>query len=186
MKRMFALMVVLMLLGGAMADTGIDWSDYPDESLKSTIEELQEMLNEANAELSRRSGNEKYEINGIEFSVEFYRQTIEGAFKNMQDCILVKIDWTNKTQSATSFIYSLIAHGYQSGKEMHSFYGDSYGFGDKENEDILPGYSATTFVCLKLKDDSDVKVIISDLFHQGNTEKGKVFDIKPSQFKEYK
>ena len=63
MKKLFAFVMVLMLCGTAFADTGIDWSQYPDDELLSTIDDLVEMLDEAQAELDSR-GNDA-DIGGI-------------------------------------------------------------------------------------------------------------------------
>jgi len=49
----------LMLCAGALADTGIDWSQTPDEELQNTIDELTEMLEDAKAEMEKRKGSEE-------------------------------------------------------------------------------------------------------------------------------
>lgn len=55
MKRIFIFVLALTLCAGALADTGIDWTLYPDDELQSTIDDLTEMLNEAQAEVDRRT-----------------------------------------------------------------------------------------------------------------------------------
>ena len=54
MKRVVLVALVLMLCVGALADSGIDWTQYPDDELQSTIDDLTEMINEARAELDSR------------------------------------------------------------------------------------------------------------------------------------
>lgn len=173
MKQVFALMVVLMLLGSAMADTGIDWSEYPDDSLRSTIEELQEMLNEANVELSKREAGQSYSIGGTDFTVDFYRNMLTQKYQRL----LVKVHWTNNTSSAKSFIWLLSVNGYQDGKELDSSYRPQSFGGDDETDNILPGYSATACLLFSLKNDSDVRIIINDWLHPGNANGGIVFDL---------
>ena len=48
-------MISLILCSSAIADTGIDWTQYPDDNLQSTIDDLTEMLDEAKAEKDRRT-----------------------------------------------------------------------------------------------------------------------------------
>lgn len=57
MRRVFVFVLALMLCAGALADTGIDWSQYPDDELQSTIDDLTEMLDEAQAELDSRTND---------------------------------------------------------------------------------------------------------------------------------
>lgn len=55
MKRLMAMVLVLMLCAGAMAESGIDWSQYSDESLKAIIDEMADTLIEAREEQDRRA-----------------------------------------------------------------------------------------------------------------------------------
>lgn len=54
MKRVILFALVLILCAGALADTGIDWSYYTNDELRIRIDELNEMLKEAQAELDSR------------------------------------------------------------------------------------------------------------------------------------
>ena len=58
MKRLIALIIVLMLCSIAIAED-IDWSRYPDDELQATIDELTDMLNGAKAEMESRGQSEE-------------------------------------------------------------------------------------------------------------------------------
>lgn len=58
MKRVLVLVLVMMLCFGALADTGIDWTQYSEEEINKTIDEMSEMVDEAKAELENRKQKE--------------------------------------------------------------------------------------------------------------------------------
>ena len=70
MKRIVAFILILTLWGFALADTGIDWTEYPDDELQKTADEMTEMLNEIQNEIERRNREKSEEKTlGIETDV---------------------------------------------------------------------------------------------------------------------
>lgn len=96
MKRVIMLVLVMMLCAGAMADTGIDWTQYPDDELQSTIDDLSEMINEAQAEVDRRTETkEDNDVVGLLADMQ-QTETVKGkiieAFEYYQKMILFQVD----------------------------------------------------------------------------------------------
>lgn len=96
MKRVLVLALALILCSGALADTGIDWSQYPDDELQSTIDDLTEMLNEAQAEAERRTEtNEDNYVAGMLADMQ-QTETVKGkiieAFNYYWKMILFPVD----------------------------------------------------------------------------------------------
>lgn len=99
MKRILVFVLALMLCSGALADTGIDWTQYPDDELQSMIDDLTEMLNEAQAEIERRTEtSEATDDDFIEGMIADQKQTSEvkekilEAFEYYQKMILFQVD----------------------------------------------------------------------------------------------
>ena len=96
MKRILVFVLVLMLCVGALADTGIDWTQYPDDELQSTIDDLTEMLNEAQAEVERRTETkEDNDVAGLLADMQ-QTETVKGkiieAFEYYRKMILFPVD----------------------------------------------------------------------------------------------
>ena len=185
MKRVVVLVLAVMLSLYAVADSGIRWADMSDEDINSMIAEFTEIINEAQAELDSRKGVQTYQIDGLVFSVDFYRQPHKGVF-GPEEYVICKIEWENQSSQAASIMDSIYGYAYQNGKEISAstFMNAELGGADKR-ERILPGYSATSFYAFKIKDESDMKIVFSDLFHQRDLENGIVFDVKLAELEQY-
>ena len=189
MKRIVALVLALMLCGAAMAEGsafGIDWTLYTDEEIKAAIAEIYKVIDEANAELNRRNtGTRTYRIRDIEFTISFFGKEYKGIF-GPERHLVCQIDWTNKSTEALAIQNNILGYAYQHGREIdaNTYINSSMG-GIKYNERILPGESATYYMAFELDDDSDVKIILSDLFNQRDIVKGTVFDIQVSDLGEF-
>lgn len=189
-KRMIVLMLAFALCGSAIAEGnafGIDWTLYSEEQIKAVIVELNRAIDEANAELNHRnSGITVYRIGDIEFTVSFFGQNHKGVF-GAERHVVCQIDWTNKSTQALPIQNNIIGYAYQHGKEIdaNTYINDVIG-GTRYNDRILPGESATYYMAFEIDDDSDVKIILSDIFTQRDVVKGKVFDIKISDLGQFR
>lgn len=186
MKRVLVLVFVLMACWAAFAEGsfGIDWTALSDDELKAVIAQLSAAIDEANTELSSRSnGSQVYHVGNVDFTARFYKY--DGALSYTKgEAILVEIEWKNVSEKAIKFQNSVIVKAYQDGKAMGSMPLIATQTPTKSDE-MMPGYGDTNYAAFKLNGDSDVTVMISDLWNAGNADKSITFTVAVSGLEDY-
>ena len=182
MKKLLSFIVIMMLCVGALADSGIDWSQYPDGVLENTINELTEMLNEANKEMESRKNengrnNRPYSIDGIDFDVRFYSYN--------DNSILIEYDWINTSTKVKAFYHTIAAQAFQNGSELDDWILHFGNINHRDTEKIAPGYGKVSYFYFRLKDDSEITVLMTDLYHQGDMNRGLVFHVSPEDLEPF-
>ena len=179
MKRVLVVLLVLILCGTAVADS--EWSGYSDDELQAMIDELSGMVSAAQAELDSRhsaagsnSGiiGKSFDFKGETFMItNIYKCTYHG-----DNLIALEFDWTNTGDGPTSLSFTGInTKAFQNGRECEW---SVAGFDDDRYTDILPGYSSTNYLAHKLTDNSEVTIIMSDVFDWGKD--SITFTVNPS------
>ena len=180
MKKIILFALMLMLCTYALADTGIDWTQYSDDVLQNTYNELKEMLNEVEAEINGRtmSNNTRpYHIDGIDFGIRFYSYN--------DNNILLEYDWVNATSKTTSFRGTIASQAFQNGEELSDWILHFGNIEHNDNKKIAPGFGKKSYQYYRMVDDSEITILITDHYHPGNFEKGLVFHVMPSELEAF-
>ena len=180
MKRVILFALVLMLCAGALADTGIDWTQYPDDELQSTYDDLKEMLREVENEISSRTeadDQKPYHVDGVDFEIRFYSYN--------DNSILLEYDWVNTSSVTTSFLRSISSQAFQDGQELSDWILHFGEIKQNDNDKIAPGFGKTSYQYYRLNNDSEITILITDHYNPGNFEKGLVFKVMPDELKAF-
>lgn len=182
MKRVIVWVMTLLFLCTAIAESnvfGLDWTQYDEGELRWLIANLYEAINQANDELAKREKPDyrTYQFGDVQTDVAFYAYN--------DNSILIEYDWLNASNKATCFHWNVVAKAFQNGAELSDWilnYGD---IDNMDTEKVLPGYGKKSYHYFRLVDDSDVTIIVSDIYSQGNTEKGTVFTVRVQDLKPF-